>query len=108
MDNIKAMNPMTKRRLMQLACVAAWSNMELVEAERDAVLQLAHEIDLAEGDLDLVKHWLREGPPDFDPYDVPHSHRQAFLEAFTRVVAADGRIDPEESEAIRLIRELVS
>ncbi|TNF24195.1 MAG: TerB family tellurite resistance protein [Deltaproteobacteria bacterium] len=108
MENIKAMNATTKRRLMQLACVAAWSNMEVVDAERDAVLAIAHDIDLGEGDLELVKRWLREGPPDFDPYDVPHTHRKAFLEVFTRVVAADGRIDPEESEAIRLIRELVS
>jgi len=108
MERIKAMNATTKRRLIQLACVAAWSNMELVDAERDAVHLLAQELGLEPTDLALVEHWLRDGPPDFDPYDVPHEHRQAFLDAFMRVIAADGRIDPEESEAVRLIRELVS
>ena len=108
MERIKAMNLTTKRRLLQLACVAAWSDMSLGETERDVVVKMAHEVGLEGPDLELVKHWLREGPPDFDPYDIPHEHRQLFLEAFTRVVEADGRIDPEESESIRLIRELVS
>lgn len=106
--DLKAMNLNTKRRLVQLACVAAWSDMKLADGERDAVLALAIEIGLEGGELDLVRKWLAEGPPDFDPYDVPHEHRQAFLDAFIRVIEADGRIDPEESEAVRLIRELVT
>jgi len=108
MERIKAMNLTTKRRLLQLACVAAWSDMSLQDVERDAVLKMAHEVGLEGDDLELVKLWLREGPPDFDPYDVPHEHRQIFLEAFTRVIEADGRVNPEESESVRLIRELVS
>lgn len=97
----------TRRRLIQLACVAAWSDMSLAEGEKQAVLTLARELDLGDDDVQRVKSWLVNGPPDFDPYDIPLAHRQTFLEAFTRVIAADGRIDPEESEAIRLIRELV-
>ncbi|MCA9515692.1 MAG: TerB family tellurite resistance protein [Myxococcales bacterium] len=105
---IKNMDLPTRRRLIQLACVAAWSDMNLADVEKEVVLNLARELELGEDDTQRVKSWLANGPPDFDPYDIPLAHRQAFLEAFTQVIAADGRIDPEESEAIRLIRELVS
>ncbi|PIE16482.1 MAG: hypothetical protein CSA66_07300 [Proteobacteria bacterium] len=87
--------------------MAAWSDMDLAEAERDSVLTLALDLAHDEADVALAKRWLRQGPPDLDPYDIPREHRQLFLDTFVRVVQADGRIDPEESEALRLIRELV-
>jgi len=98
----------TRRRLIQMACVAAWSDMDIADTEKEVVMKLAERLELGESDLLRVRKWLTEGVPDFDPYDIPYGHRQAFLDTFTEVIEADGRIDPEESEAMRLIRELVS
>jgi len=105
--NIATMSPSTRKKLVQMACVAAWSDLEIREEERQVVFDLAAQLALPGGDLVEVRQWLRSPPPDFDPYDIPREHRQAFLEAFLEVVTADGRIDPEESETIRLLRELV-
>jgi uncharacterized tellurite resistance protein B-like protein len=90
-----------------MACIAAWADLEIHESERAVVFDLATQLALPGAELSEVKEWLRSPPPDFDPYDIPREHRAAFLEAFLEVITADGRIDPEESEAIRLLRELV-
>ncbi len=105
--NIATMTPATRKKLVQMACIAAWSDLEIHEAERRVVYDLATQLALPGSDLADVKEWLKSPPPDFDPYEIPDEHRSAFLEAFLEVMTADGRIDPEESETIRLLRELV-
>lgn len=105
--NIATMTPTTRKKLVQMACIAAWSDLEIHESERQVVFDLATQLALPDNDLDDVREWLKAPPPDFDPYEIPNEHRAAFLEAFLEVVTADGRIDPEESETIRLLRELV-
>ena len=81
---IKNMDLPTRRRLIQLACVAAWSDMNLADVEKEVVLNLARELELGEDDTQRVKSWLANGPPDFDPYDIPLAHRQAFRQEFQR------------------------
>lgn len=101
------MTPSTRKKLVQMACIAAWSDLEIVESERQVIFDLATQLALPGETLEEVRAWLESPPPDFDPYEIPNEHRAAFLEAFLEVVTADGRIDPEESETIRLLRELV-
>ena len=105
---LDGMDAGTRKRLVQMACVAAWSDMDIAESERRVVLDLARDVDLPEDDLEEVMGWLKSPPPDFDPYDIPRAHRAAFLEALDDVVKADGRLDPEECETLRLIKELVA
>ncbi len=105
--NVDTMSPTTRKKLVQMACIAAWADLEIHDAERQVVFELATQLALPGTDLSEVESWLREPPPDFDPYEIPNEHRAAFLEAFLEVITADGRIDPEESETIRLLRELV-
>lgn len=105
--NIATMTPETRKKLVQMACIAAWADLEIHENERKVVYDLATQLALPNEDLADVDEWLRSAPPDFDPYSIPDEHRAAFLEAFLEVMTADGRIDPEESETIRLLRELV-
>lgn len=105
---IASMPPHTRKKLVQMACVAAWSDLEIQDSERKVVFEIATQLALNAAELEEVKRWLDEAPPEFDPYDVPHEHRQAFLEAFLEVVTADGRIDAEESETIRVLRELLA
>jgi uncharacterized tellurite resistance protein B-like protein len=97
----------TRRRLIQMACVAAWSDMDIADEEREAVRKLAHSMDFSEEDMKVVEEWLKRPPPEFDPYDIPREHRKLFLDSFVEIIESDGRIDPEESESIRLLRELV-
>jgi uncharacterized tellurite resistance protein B-like protein len=105
---IAAMSHDTRKSLVQMACVAAWSDLEIQDQEREVVFDLATQLALGPEDIADVKKWLEVPPPDFDPYSIPREHRSAFLEAFLEVVTADGRLDPEESETIRVLRELVT
>jgi uncharacterized tellurite resistance protein B-like protein len=98
----------TRKKLVQMACIAAWSDLEIQDTERRVVLEIATQLALTPAELEEVKHWLDDAPPEFDPYDIPREHRAAFLEAILEVVTADGRIDVEESELIRLLRDLVA
>lgn len=97
-----------RRNLVHLVCVAAWSDADLAQAEREVVLDLAMQMALDEDTIEEVKAWLQHPPPDYDPYDLPHGHHEDFLEALWKVVLADGRIDPNESETLRMIREFFS
>jgi len=106
--NVASMPPATRKKLVHMACVAAWSDLEIKESERNVVFEIATQLALTRDEMDEVRRWLEEPPPEFDPYDIPHEHRQSFLTAFLEVVTADGRIDVEESESIRLLRELLA
>jgi len=104
---VASMPPATRKKLVQMCCVAAWSDLAIEESERKVVFEIATQLAVTPDELDEVGRWLDEAPPDFDPYEIPHEHRQTFLSAFLEVVTADGRIDVEESESIRLLRELL-
>jgi len=106
--DIEAMSPRERMRLIQMACVAAWSDMDVAKEERTIVLELATQLALSDAEVQTVEAWLKSPPPEFDPYTIPRAHRQAFLQTMVKVAEADGRIDPEETETFRLIRELVS
>jgi uncharacterized tellurite resistance protein B-like protein len=95
-------------QIVHLACIAAWSNLDVRDEERDVVLDMARQLGLSDTEMARVKGWLQDGPPDFDPYTIPREHREAYLRAFLEVVTADGRIDLEESETIRVLRELLA
>jgi len=106
--DIDAMDPADRMKLIQMACVAAWSDMDIAPEERDVVLELATRLALSDDEIKTVESWLKTPPPEFDPYTIPRAYREAFLAAMIKVAKADGRIDPEETETFRLIRELVS
>lgn len=104
--HIEGMNLATRRKLVQMACVAAWSDMDVAESERGVVRALAHELGLGGDDLLTIEEWLKTPPPEFDPYEIPRAYREAFVDVLERVVVADGVIDPEECVTLALIREL--
>ena len=106
--DMDAMKPDDRMKLIQMACVAAWSDMDIAPEERTVVLELATRLALNADELKVVEQWLKSPPPEFDPYTIPKAYREAFLAAMVKVAKADGRIDPEETETFQLIRELVS
>lgn len=101
-------SPVIKKKLVQMACVAAWSDLEVRTQEREVVLDIARQLGFAGDELQEIRGWLEHAAPEFDPYEIPLDYRQAFLEAFLEVATADGRIAAEESETIKLLRELTS
>jgi uncharacterized membrane protein YebE (DUF533 family) len=105
---LDGMDERTRINLLKMACVAAWSDLSIADSERKVVLDLAREISVGDEGRALAEGWLKSPPSDFDPYDIPHKHAKTFIEALQTVMRADGRIDPEESETLNLIRELVS
>jgi tellurite resistance protein len=106
--DMEAMSSADRMSLIQMACVAAWSDMDIAPQERTVVLELAAKLALNDSEVATVESWLKSPPPEFDPYSIPRAYREAFLAAMVKVANADGRIDPEETETFRLIRELIS
>ena len=103
-----AMTPRQRLELVQLACVAAWSDADVRPEEREVVRDLARHLGLSDSERATVERWLTSGPPEFDPYAIPHGHCEAYLNAFLEVATADGRFDPEESALLRVLRELLA
>lgn len=101
------MDDATRERLVQLACVAAWSDLDVAAEERAVVLELAADLALGPRSMAKVQSWLDGPPPYLDPQAIPPQHRTAFLEALRAVIRADGRIERAECETLRLIEELV-
>ena len=95
-------------RLMKFVCSFAWADLEIQEEERDFVGKMIETLKL-EDDRKQIEGWLRHPPPpeEVDPTDVPREHRELFLDAVRRLVAADDRIDPKEAETLALFEQLM-
>ncbi len=104
--NLEHMSPDVRRRLLQMACVAAWSDLDVADEERAVVMELAGDLALGDEGVRQARAWLDHAPPEFDPFEIPAKHRETFFEALRAVIEADGRLDPEECETLRLLREL--
>jgi len=96
-------------RLMKFVCSFAWVDLEIQAEEREFVHRLIRRLELDDADRARVEGWLAHPPePEaVDPTRVPPAHRQVFLEAIRGVIAADGRIVPEERAAFDIFRDLV-
>lgn len=96
--------------LLNLVCTFAWTDLQLDDEEREHVRALCRRLDLSESQRAQVETWL-DLPPDTehlaDPGAVPPEHREAFLAEIRRVILADGYVDPEESLAYRLFRDIL-
>ncbi len=104
---IDGMKAHTRKKLMQLACIAAWADLEIQDEERTLILALAAEMELGPEDTLDVKLWLVAPPPELDPYDIPPAYRKTFLDTVQRVFEADGRVDLHESTTFELLQDLL-
>lgn len=95
-------------RLMKFVCSFAWADLEIQDEEREFVTKMIDYLELQD-DRKQVEGWLRHPPPpeEVDPTDVPREHREMFLDAVRRLVAADDRIDPKEAETLALFEQLL-
>jgi uncharacterized tellurite resistance protein B-like protein len=95
-------------RLMKFVCSFAWADLEVQDEERAFVAKMITYLEL-DADQKLIEGWLRHPPrpEEVDPTDVPREHRELFLDAVRRLVAADERIDPKEAETLALFEQLL-
>jgi len=95
-------------RLMKFVCAFAWADLEIQSQERDFVGRMIGHLEL-EDDRKQVEGWLKHppAPEEVDPTDIPAEHRELFLDAVRRLVAADDRIDPKEAETLALFEQLL-
>jgi uncharacterized tellurite resistance protein B-like protein len=95
-------------RLMKFVCSFAWADLEVQDEERAFVTRMITYLEL-DADRKLIEGWLRHPPrpEEVDPTDVPREHRELFLDAVRRLVAADERIDPKEAETLALFEQLL-
>src|SRR5690242_17003127 len=88
-------------RLMRLVCSFVWADLEVHEKERELVRRIVVRLKLDRREAADVEKWLKvpPRPEEVDPQTIPVRHKQIFLDAIRAVIAADGRVDPEERES---------
>lgn len=102
------LSPDAKLQLIQLACIAAWSDTSVSPEERRVVLNLCNDLSTTSNCPAIVQQWLDGPPPFLDPQEIPHAHRRLFLDTMREVISADGRILTDESETLRILEELLA
>ena len=98
-----------RMRLLQFVCSFAWADLEVRPEERAFVKRLVRRLGLDEREEKQVEGWLEVPPPieSVDPMDIPAEHKKTFLAAIDGVIAADGEVQPEERESLRLLEQLL-
>ena len=96
-------------RLVKFVCSFAWADLEVQDEERNFVHGLLGKLELEDEDTALVNEWLKVPPPpeEVDPANIPRQHRELFLKTMRELIAADDHIDPDESENLKLLEQLL-
>jgi uncharacterized tellurite resistance protein B-like protein len=105
----KQLDPEERMRLMKFVCSFAWADLEVKDSEREFIKRLMKRLDLSSAEKKQVEQWL-ELPPaadELDPNEVPRAHRQLFVDTARAMIAADGVIDEQERENLRLLEMLL-
>lgn len=103
------LKPAERLQLMKFVCALAWSDLEVNGAERLFVADCIRKLDFTPDEKAQVWAWLDvpPAPEEVDPADIPPAHRQLFIEALGRLVAADNEVSPEERESLILLGQLL-
>lgn len=103
------LSPADRLQLMKFVCAFAWADLEVSGEERLFVADCIRRLDFTDAEKQQVWSWLEVPPPaeEIDPSDIPPEHRQAFIEAMGRLVAADDQVTASEREALVLLSQLM-
>jgi hypothetical protein len=109
MTTLKNLSKEDRLRLMRFVCSFAWADLHVHQKERDFVHKLVKRMHLSPAEAKQVEGWLKvpPRPEEVDPADVPHAHRELFLDAARSMIAADGEIHPEERISFELLEQLL-
>ena len=106
---MKKLSEKERLRLMKFVCSFVWADLEVKESERKFVAKLVKRLGLTASEIEQVEGWLKvpPKPEEVDPTEIPAAHRAAFLEEIRQVVKADGEVQSEERESLRLFEQLL-
>jgi len=105
---LKQLTQQERLQLMRFVCSFAWADLEIQPKEREFVKKLVARLGLSDDERKQVQEWLKV-PPEadtLDPQQIPRAHRKLFLDTAREMIAADGKIDPEEEETLQLLEQL--
>jgi uncharacterized tellurite resistance protein B-like protein len=104
------LNKEERLSLMRFVCSFAWSDFEIQDEERSFIAKLINALQLEPDEKAQVDEWLKVPPlpEEVDPTQIPRKHREVFLDTVKAVIMADGVLDPEEEENLKLFVELLS
>jgi uncharacterized tellurite resistance protein B-like protein len=107
-SNLARLSREERLRLLRFVTSFAWADLTIRDEERAFVARLVRRMALEAEDARAVTGWLAvpPSPDDVDPTEVPHVHRQLFVDAAREVVLADGEVAPEEREYLKLLEQL--
>ena len=96
--------------MLRFVCSFAWADFEIQDQERTFIGRLMRKLDVDADEKQQVEEWLKvpPRPEEVDPTQIPKKHRELFLGQVRGVILADGVLDPEEAENLKLFEELLS
>jgi hypothetical protein len=100
-----ALSPADRKQVLRFAASFLWADLEIVDAERRFLTELAEELD----EPDEVARLLAcpPEPEDVDPASVPPDVADVIRQTALRAIAADGNVEPEEMTMFELLDDLL-
>ncbi len=96
-----------RRQVLRFAASFLWADLEVADAERRFLTDLARELDVND-EADVAGLLSRPPvPEDVDPTSVPPAVADAVRHAALRAIAADGRVGTEEMRMFELLDDLL-
>lgn len=95
-----------RMKLLRFAASFLWADLDIADAERTFLLELAAELDIARADA----HALLDRPPtadEVDPARVDPFLADAIRAVALRAIAADGKVEPKEMQLFDLLDALL-
>ncbi len=106
---MQQLSPKDRMRLLEFVCSFAWTDLRVSDAERALIRRIAKALALRPDEIGKVESWLRVPPraEEVDPTEIPHDHRQLFLDAARAVIEVDG-VNRAELDALSLFEDLLA
>ena len=97
-----------RRQVLRFAASFLWADLEVADAERRFLTDLARELDVNGDEAEVAGLLSRPPvPEDVDPTSVPPAVADAVRQAALRAIAADGRVGTEEMKMFELLDDLL-
>ncbi len=107
-DELARLGREDRLRLLRFVIAFAWADLAISAGEIAYVHRLVEHLKLEPEEAKRVEKWLKSPPQpeEVDPTDIPHQHRQTFIDAVREMATADGEMTEEEKESLELLERL--
>lgn len=106
--NTAALSSADRTKVLRFAASFLWADLEIADAERAFLTNLARELDVEDAPRELAGLFARPPfPEDVDPAAVDASVADEVRRAALRAIAADGRVHASEMEMFEELDDLL-